>query len=559
MEHQGPGGDDAKAIANADRDVVALGIAIAAILLFAGLGGRVVPQAFDAMINGARSPDESLVAALMLNIALIIFGWRRYRELQIEIAERRRAEHEARKLAESDPLTGCLNRRSMSGASETLRGRARMSGQAIAYCMIDLDNFKRINDLYGHAAGDAVLVELARRIQARLPEHARLARLGGDEFGFIVCYDPEQREWIDDLVARLYGQVSRPFEHDGVLLDASISIGVACDHDDAGPDPLIDIGVLMQRADIAMYHAKKLGKNRYFWFESAMEDELRFRNEIETGVRRGLALGEFIPCYEQQIDLDSGQLVGFEMLARWDSPELGAVRPEIFIPVAEEIGVISELSERLMHQALKDAADWHDDLTLAVNISPVQLKDPWFAQKILKMLVEHNFPPHRLEIEITESCLHDNVDVVRATLDSLRNQGVRVSIDDFGTGYSSLDQLRTLPFDRIKIDRSFVSELNDPASGSQIVEAIVSLGRGLDLPITVEGIEDGAILTVLKKMGALKGQGYLYGRPENAALVRERLRTLGMLSKSGVSSSGRPNQSHRPPEPSPEHGAVLRR
>ncbi len=261
-----------------------------------------------------------------------------------------------------------------------------------------------------------------------------------------------------------------------------------------------------------------------------MESELRFRNQLETGIRRGLAHGEFVPYYEQQVDLDSGELVGFEMLARWRSPQLGLISPDIFVPIAEEIGLINEMSERLMEQAFADAREWDDSLTLSINISPVQLRDPWFAQRLLKKLVEAGFPPQRLEIEITESCLHENIGLVRSMIMSLRNQGVQISLDDFGTGYSSFEQLRTLPFDRIKIDRSFVSELREPGGRSRIVEAIVSLGRGLDLPLTAEGVEDEEILKALKAMGRLKAQGYFYGQPEDAEAVRARLKAAGRLT-----------------------------
>lgn len=523
-------------IGNADRDLVALGIATAAIILFVATGSSVLPSAINAVFGNGQAPDHLLVNALLLNIVLIIFGWRRYRELQTEIGVRRRAEETARELAETDPLTGCLNRRSMTTATDSLRARANARGFAVAYCMIDLDNFKQINDLHGHSIGDDVLVELTQRVRAELPKDACLARLGGDEFAIVAPYDPASRDRIDDLVIRLFETMALPFERGRISIDATISIGVASDHDDNGLNPaLADAGALMQRADIAMYQAKKQGKNRYFWFEPSMENELRFRNEIENGIRRGLQNNEFVPFYEQQIDLETGDLVGFEMLARWRSPQLGVVSPEIFIPVAEEIGLITVLSDQLMDQAFVDAREWEKSLTLAINISPIQLRDPWFAQKLLKLLVKHNFPPHRLEIEITESCLHENIGMVRSIITSLRNQGVRVSLDDFGTGYSSLEQLRTLPFDRLKIDRSFISELRDPSGGSQIVNAIVSLGRGLDLPITAEGIEDEAILDALKKMGKLKGQGYLYGKPETAEQVRQRLAAQERLAKPGES------------------------
>lgn len=515
----------------AERDIIALGIAAAAIIMLVGTGGTVLPKAMDALMGNGTRPDTLLVNALLLNIALMIFGWRRYRELTREIAERRRAEARARVLAATDPLTECLNRRSMHEATEDLRTRAAIRGDAVAYCMLDLDNFKQINDMHGHPAGDAVLVMMCDRIRALLPHEARLARLGGDEFAFVMPYPAGHADRVDDLVIRLFERLAQPFCLPEVTVELTLSIGLASDHDADGTiGPVVDASTLMSRADMALYHAKKQGRNRYFWFEPGMESEMRFRNQLETGIRRGLALGEFVPFYEQQVDLDSGALVGFEMLARWRSPQLGLISPDIFVPIAEEIGLINELSERLMEQAFRDAREWDDSLTLSINISPVQLRDPWFAQRLLKKLVAAGFPPQRLEIEITESCLHENIGLVRSMIMSLRNQGVQISLDDFGTGYSSFEQLRNLPFDRIKIDRSFVSELREPGNRSRIVEAIVSLGRGLDLPLTAEGVEDEEILNALKAMGRLKAQGYFYGQPEDADAVRIRLKAAGMLT-----------------------------
>ena len=536
---------------SAEKDLVALGIATAAIIMFVGTGGSVLPSVADAIFSNGKGPDQMLVNALLLNIALIIFGWRRYRQLTYEISERKRAEAHARELAEIDPLTGCLNRRSMTAATDELRDDANTRGQAVAYAMIDLDNFKQINDMHGHSTGDQVLIALSNRIREQLPQGARLARLGGDEFAFVIAYDPHHRARIDELVIRLFDNVVLPFRLGSLVVDATMSIGISTDHDETGINPMVtDAGELMHRADIAMYHAKKQGKNRYFWFEPTMENELRFRNELEVGIRNGLKCGEFVPYYEQQIDLVTGQLAGFEMLARWQSPKLGLVSPDIFIPITEEIGLISELSERLMERAFQDAQQWDDSLTLSVNISPVQLRDPWFAQKLLKQLVASNFPPHRLEIEITESCLHDNIGMVRSMITSLRNQGVKVSLDDFGTGYSSLEQLRSLPFDRLKIDRTFIREMRENDGSTKIVDAIVSLGRGLDLPMTAEGIENEQILQLLKTMGELKGQGFLYGKPEPAQVVLDRLERLGKLApqENRVASDAISETPQLPPE-----------
>ncbi|MFA9199879.1 MAG: putative bifunctional diguanylate cyclase/phosphodiesterase [Cypionkella sp.] len=517
-------------LGRAERDIVALGIAIAAMVLFVATGGMVLPQALRSAMGFGAAPDPLLVSVLLLNIALVIFGWRRYVELTAEIAERRKAEELARRLAEIDPLTGSLNRRSIGPATDALLAQARADGRAVAFVVIDLDNFKSVNDLNGHAAGDALLVATAERIRALLPRDALLARLGGDEFACVTPYDPRSPDRIDQFASLIIERASQPVEHDGLSLEVTVSVGLSTDLMHSGAiDADADASALIHRADIAMFHAKKKGRGRYFWFEPSMESELRLRSELESGVRRGIAAGEFVPFYEQQVDLDTGEITGFEMLARWQSPTLGLVSPDVFIPIAEDIGLIAELSERLIDQALADAREWDPRLTLSVNISPVQLRDPWFAQKILKLLVKHNFPPHRLDIEITESCLHENVGAVRSIITSLRNQGVTISLDDFGTGFSSLAQLRTLPFDRLKIDRSFVSEIDEIENSDKLVRAIVSLSDGLDLPITAEGIEDPKVLERLRTMGRLKGQGYYYGRPETSEAVRARLAAAGLL------------------------------
>ena len=328
---------------------------------------------------------------------------------------------------------------------------------------------------------------------------------------------------------RINDALAEPIFSGALRAEVTASIGIAVGSRGAVHSAAHVAQDLLHRADLAMYQAKRRGRNRFAWFEPSMEKELRFRSELEQGIRDGLKHGEFVPYYEKQIDLETGEITGFEMLARWLSPRHGIVSPDVFIPVAEEIGLIADLSEALITLALADARAWDPRLTLSVNISPVQLRDPWFAQRLLKMLVAANFPPTRLEIEITETCLHENIAVVRSLITSLKNQGIRISLDDFGTGYSSLAQLRTLPFDRIKIDRSFVSTLARSADSASIVEAISSLGRGMALPITAEGIESTEVLSALRRFGQFKGQGYLYGQPASAADVRRDLAEQGLL------------------------------
>ena len=516
---------DSPRLGRSNRDIVTLGIASAAIVMFVGTGGSVLPRIVRQLAGDGAGPDRLLTNALLLNIALVIFGWRRYRDLAAEIAERRKAEKLARELAEHDALTGCLNRRSIGNAANALCLAAHQRGDQAAFIMLDLDRFKQVNDVNGHAAGDCLLEEAASRIRSLLPPRALLARLGGDEFAVVMAIAPNRGEEVERLAESLIRAVAQPVSFGEFELETTISAGISRT---ALGEP-VDVQAQLHMTDIAMYHAKRNGRNRLAWFEPHMENEQRFRSEIASGIRRGVPLGEFVPYYEKQVDLESGTIVGFEMLARWNSPRLGMVNPEIFIPVAEEIGLIAELSESLIRQALHDARNWDPKLTLSVNISPVQLRDPWFSQKLLKILVEANFPPSRLEIEVTESCLHENVGLVRSLISSLKNQGITVSLDDFGTGYSSLSQLRSLPFDRIKIDRSFVMSLLEDKDSATIIRSIIQLSEGLGLPITAEGIESEEVLTELKRYGKFKGQGYLYGYPEPADRTMATLAQLDLL------------------------------
>ena len=517
-----------------DRDFLALGIATAAIIMFVGTGGAVFPQVVRSINGIGEAPNAVLVNALLLNIALVVFGWLRYRQLRTEIDDGRRAEERARILSETDPLTGCLNRRSLNKETSRLLDQCAETGDTVVSFMIDLDNFKQINDFHGHNAGDEILQECARRIQALMPAKSVFARLGGDEFACSFPIHSERNDAIESLAAAIVEAVSDTVRVNGSIVGVSASVGVArSDMRSFAAEGETDSQTLLHMADIAMYHAKKQGRNCHFWFEEPMEEELRFRKEIETGIREGIPRGEFVPFYERQIDLHTGELTGFEVLARWRSPKLGLVSPDVFIPIAEEIGAIDALSESVISQALNDAREWDQCLSLAVNISPVQLRDPWFAQKLLKILLEANFPTERFEIEITESCLHENIGVVRTIVTSLKNQGIRITLDDFGTGYSSLGQLRKLPFDRIKIDRSFVSNLMESQDAETIVHGIALLGKGLGIPVTAEGIENPEVLEKLRQYDNIKGQGYYYGKPETGSEIAQSLAADGMLSIKG--------------------------
>jgi predicted signal transduction protein with EAL and GGDEF domain len=353
-----------------------------------------------------------------------------------------------------------------------------------------------------------------------------LARLGGDEFGICLVFEPEFPDTVDRVAEDLIEALARPVTIGDVDHSVTASIGIA--------RPEIDcdsIDMLIRRADIALYAAKKNGRNGFCWFENGMEVELRTRNSLEADIRTAIPNGEFVPYFEQQIDLATGELAGFEMLARWVSPTRGLIPPDEFIPVAEDTGMIGDLSLSIIRKAMLEAKHWDPKLTISVNISPVQLKDPWLAQKIVKLLVETGFPANRLEIEITESSLFKNLSLAQSIVGSLKNQGIQIALDDFGTGYSSLAHLRALPFDRIKIDRSFVSTMLDNTESAAIVSAIAGLGASLNVPITAEGIEDEVLVAKLCGLGCTKGQGWLYGQPMSIDQVTTMLGNKQLLQK----------------------------
>ena len=509
---------------DARRDVVAGGIVVAGILLFVGTGGNVMQSVVQTLAGIGGGPDKALSAALILNVALILFGWRRYDDLNREIRERTEAEQRARYLADTDPLTGFLNRRAMLIEGQRLIAEAAADKRQVALFLLDLDHFKTVNDIHGHAAGDRVLQVAAQRISDILPPNATRARLGGDEFIAMIAFEPSARANIDALAAALVTALEDNVTHDAQQIHIGASLGIAL-----ATDASMTIETMVRQADIAMYHGKDEGRNRYIWFETGMEMAVQVRNQIETGIRDGMPRGEFIPFFEPQVDIATGRLVGFEMLMRWESPEYGLIPPERFIPIAEQSGLIGELSLQVIRRAMEIAKSWDPSIILAVNISPQQLKDPWFSQKLTKLLVETGYPASQLEVEITESSLFENLPLVRSIVTSLKNQGVSLSLDDFGTGYSSLSHLRALPFDRIKIDRSFITAMRGSADAHAIVVAIVRLSESLAMPITAEGVEDEATAIELTRLGCAKGQGWHYGRAASAEDTARLLAERGLL------------------------------
>jgi diguanylate cyclase (GGDEF)-like protein len=501
-----------------DRDFIIISIAVLTLLILATLGNYYFDLVRRQLTELSQNNGTIIIVLLLLNVALTLYGIRKYWDTKREVAERTEAEKRAHSLASTDPLTGFLNRRSLGHAVEDLLTAGGKKGRAVAMLIIDIDGFKTVNDLHGHLTGDNLLRTTADVISRALPRESIAARLGGDEFAAAFLFDPDNLSTVNATADYIVDRLGKPFDLAGVHTHVSASVGIArSDADCHGVDPLL------RRADIAMYAAKKVGRGRTVWFDASMERELQNRNAIEAGLRTGIPGGEFVPYFEQQVDLGSGTLHGFEMLARWNHPDKGLVSPDSFIGVAEECGLIGDLSMSVMRQAFEEARGWDQSLTLSVNISPTQLKDPWLAQKIVKLLVETGFPAERLEIEITESSLFENLGLAQSIIGSLKNQGIRLALDDFGTGYSSLAHLRALPFDRIKIDRSFVSSINENSESAAIVNAITRLADSLNLAITAEGIEDEAIEARLRTIGKYKGQGWLFGRPMPIAEVRRML------------------------------------
>ena len=500
-------------------------ITMAAIALFIGLGGAVGATLMRQAFGNTEHVDRTLLVALLLNVALILIGWRRHCRLVRTLSEQVVAGERARLLSANDPLTGFLNRRALLDESTTMLHDATRRGRAVAMLLIDLDRFKTVNDLYGHAVGDALLARVASEISAELPPIALTARLGGDEFACTFVFDPRDPETVQRVAERVVSRLARPMEINGTTIHTSASIGMARSDFERG-----SIDALMRAADIAMYAAKDAGRNRCGWFDPAMARALQARNELENGLRTAIPAGQIVPYFDQQIDLASGQLCGFEVLARWEHPVHGSISPDRFIAIAEQTGMIADLSMALMRQAFAAARDWDPGLTLSINVSPVQLRDAWLPQKIIKLLLETGFPAHRLEIEITEAALFENLPLAQSIIGSLKNQGIQIALDDFGTGYSSLGHLRALPFDRIKIDRSFVQAIAENNDSAAIVGAVASLGTSLNLPVTAEGVEDMDTEARLRALGCARGQGYLYGRPMSAANTRRLLAERRLLA-----------------------------
>ncbi|MFD1611270.1 putative bifunctional diguanylate cyclase/phosphodiesterase [Sphingomonas tabacisoli] len=507
----------------AKRDLVLGGITIAAAALMTMTAGPALSANIQALLYGGEA-NQLLAVSAILNVALVLFAWRRYVDLRSESGLRKAAEERAAFLTLKDALTGLRNRHTLLSEAVAYLRKTAKRGRKAVLLLLDLDHFKTVNDVNGHAIGDATLQLVAGLVEASAPEGALTARLGADEFGILFSYEAARQDTVDAIAEKLIKDLNQRLDVAGASIHTGASIGIA------KAEPGCEtIEHMLRRADIAMFASKNAGRGRYHWFDESMERELNMRNSIESGMRDGIPLGQFVPYYEQQIDLATGKLLGFEMLARWEHPTRGVIPPDIFIPIAEETGMIADLSMSVMRQAFEEAKNWDASLTLSVNIAPSQLKDPWFAHKIVKLLVESGFPANRLEIEITESALIENIGVAQSVVGSLKNQGIRLALDDFGTGYSSLSNLRALPFDRVKIDRSFVTSMGSNAESTAIVNAITRLSDSLGLPVTAEGVETPEIEAKLKTLGCFQGQGWHFGKPMDVGQVRALLAERNLL------------------------------
>jgi len=424
--------------------------------------------------------------------------------LSAEIGEREAAEARAQSLARHDPLTGLANRRHFLEELDRRLGLVGEECAAFALMFVDLDRFKPINDVHGHAIGDQLLQVIATRLAGCIRDDSFAARLGGDEFA-VLLEDPGGREGVAAAARRVLHELSAPILVNGLKLTVGASIGIAmCPQDGR------DAADLLQRGDAAMLRAKE-DRGAYKFFDSTIDEALKSKAALETELRAAIPMGDIVPYFQPVVHLDSGVLAGFEVLARWPHRERGMISPTQFIPVAEEAGLVDAMFWALLAQACRKALDMPGEFTLAVNISPSQIRDQWFPEKVLRTLRESGFPAHRLEIEVTESAMIGDIQRAKTSLMSLKNQGVKVALDDFGTGYSSLFLLRALPIDKLKIDRSFVATLTADRENATIVRALVGLGIALGLQVTAEGVEDMATADALRAMGCGFAQGYLYG------------------------------------------------
>jgi diguanylate cyclase (GGDEF)-like protein len=445
-----------------------------------------------------------LTAGLIITIFLAVYlGLASRNSRQLALANRRVLE-----LAQTDILTGLPNRAFFLEQLDEADSDERQRGGAFSILMLDLDRFKNVNDSLGHAAGDALLRQVALRLKSALRSTDVLARLGGDEFAIIQAECDDQRTGSIDLATRISRIIAEPFLLQGHQVEVGTSIGIAM-----APEHGSDQEQLLKKADLALYRSKSAGRNCFTLYDEAMSAELEARNTLESDLRDAVARCQFELHYQPFFDFQSGDRRGLEALVRWRHPTRGLIPPDQFIPLAEETGLIVPLGEWVLKRACDDATSWPADIKVAVNLSPVQLKQAELFDVIRSALRSSGLPPERLEIELTESVLLERAVENHALMERLKSTGISLALDDFGTGYSSLSCLTAFPFDKIKIDKSFIANLTHGHKSSAIISSIVALARGLGMSVTAEGVETHEQFERLKTLGVNFAQGYLLGRP----------------------------------------------
>ncbi|HEV7441362.1 MAG TPA: EAL domain-containing protein, partial [Steroidobacteraceae bacterium] len=444
-----------------------------------------------------------------------------------DITEQRRSEVKIEYMAHHDALTDLANRVLLNERLEQALGGRIDREQMVAIHHLDLDQFKAVNDTFGHAAGDKLLRTVADRLRGLARETDTVARTGGDEFVIVQgpIADPAQATVLAQGIIRLMGE---PFDIDGHQAVIGTSIGIA-----VGPGDGLTAEKLLRNADLALYHAKGDGRGMFRFFDPAMDLQMQTRRMMEHDLRRALPAGEFELYYQPVVNLASSEISGFEALIRWNHPTEGIIAPASFIPLAEEIGFIVPMGEWVIRQACATAARWPKNLHVAVNISAAQFRSPSLMQHIVAALAASGLLPSRLEIEITETVLLQNGETTLEILHQLRSLGVRIAMDDFGTGYSSLTYLQCFPFDKIKIDRSFVKDITENASSLNIVRAVAALASGMGMTTTAEGVETREQLDSITSEGCTEMQGFLFSKPLPAQEI-ERV----FLSPRGTASGG---------------------
>ena len=441
-----------------------------------------------------------------------------------EITELKRREKEIHHLAYHDGLTGLPNRLLLQQRLAEALAAAGDERSVTVMCL-DVDHFKRVNDTLGHGMGDALLKTISDRLRRCVRPSDTVARLGGDEFAIIVVGLPEP-DYANVLARRILRALSEPAECDGHRVATGISIGISCSATDGSCSDL-----LLKNADLALYRAKADGRGTFRFFEADMDARAQERRSLEMDLRSAIANDQLEVHYQAQVDVDRNSIAGFEALLRWHHPVRGLVSPAEFIPLAEETGLINQIGLWVLHRACQDATGWPESVRIAVNVSPAQFKHHDLHKLVAGILEETGITPGRLELEITESLLLRDTDANLEALRKLKDLGLRVSMDDFGTGYSSLSNLRSFPFDKIKIDRSFVRELGSNLGCAAIVKAVLGLGQSLGVSTCAEGVETLDQLARLRHEGCTEVQGYYFSVPGPLS-VADRLLASGLHSVS---------------------------